>query len=117
MMHNFWSCPKLEKFWVLEREIELPSAFFLLHYNQLSKKCYKSSLAHNLVTAACACIPTLWKKLEPPSIKQWVFRVNNIELREDLRSSLKGIEFIYEAKWHPWNEVLSQGDLEVTPCV
>lgn len=76
----------------LGSETEIQSYFFLLHYNQLPKKSYKSPLVCNLVTAAVATIPVLWEKASPPVICDLITRVNDIRLMEDLTSLLRGTE-------------------------
>lgn len=68
MLHIFWSCLKLERFWSKVREIikqltelDLGSdpARYLLHLSDFSKPKYKNSMVAYLLNVAKNCIPAL----------------------------------------------------------
>lgn len=63
LLHVFWSCPRVEKFWKEVREIiqkfsevEIlkDPALFLLHLSEIPRKTYRNSILCNLVNAAKA---------------------------------------------------------------
>lgn len=112
MLHIFWKCPKLKKFWTEVRRIvqnfmddKIPEdpAFFLLHASHIPEKVYKESIIHHLLDAAKACIPLTWKSLLPPTIGMWLRKVKEINKLEDLVLSARHQQERYSRTWSPWN--------------
>lgn len=79
MLHIFWACLKLIKFWTLVYEtiqkltdltVENTPQFFLLQQNQIPYCIQKNSLISSMIVAVTACIPAKWNCIDPPTTKQ-----------------------------------------------
>lgn len=77
LLHIFWSCTKIRKYWLEVQKISqkltdflIPNdpAFFLLHCSQIPGQVYKKSVLCHLVNAAKACVTMYWRDTGPPSI-------------------------------------------------
>lgn len=115
ILHVFWSCPKLTFFWAKIREIiqkfteyRIPNdlAFFLLHVSTMSAKLYKTSIVHHLLNAAKACIPLYWKSQTPPTIANWIQRVEDISRLEDLVLSARHQQEKYDKTLAMWKHFI-----------
>lgn len=121
LLHIFWSCPSLERFWSSVREIcqlttgldpgDDPAAC-LLHLTGMDISKYKRSLLVTLLDAAKACIPVLWKSSTPPGVRNWLDRVNNIMRLEELSSSLAFSHERWLQKWYHWVEFRNSDSYE-----
>ena len=113
MIHMFWSCQKLKEFWNMvsgiTREItgvnlgDRPAAYLLFDIPMSLEK-YKQSLLRHLLTAAKACIPILWKSTAIPTRSQWLSRINEIQLMENLTMGIREREEEYRRTWTPYSE-------------
>lgn len=112
LLHIFWSCPKLSRFWrVIHETIQLftdktitkDPAFFLLHATETPDKVYKRSVIRHLLDAARACIPLCWKSTTPPSIDMWLGKVEDIRQMEDLIHTAQHREEAFSKTWQLWS--------------
>lgn len=119
LLHVFWSCPRVEKFWKEVREIiqkfgELEiredPALFLLHLSEIPRKTYRNSILCHLVNAAKACIPLRWKQTQPPTVSMWLRKVEEVNRMEDLVWTARKKREIYLEIWTPWNCYVSSSE-------
>lgn len=92
-LHIFWACPILRPFWSKVREnaqrmtdhhvLEDP-AFFLLNYTRLPPTAFRQSIVRHLLNVTKLCIPPLLNRCDPPSITQWICKVDEIRVMENL---------------------------------
>lgn len=111
LTHIFWSCPILNHFWRVVREVTqkftehtIPDdpAFFLLHASNISEKVYKSSVIRHLLDAARACIPLHWKATLPPTIASCLTKVEEIRHMEDLILTAQNRQETFSKTWQLW---------------
>lgn len=93
MIHIWWECTAVQRFW---REIHsiitrVPSytldynpTQYLLYHTTLPKQSYHKSLAMHMVNAARLCIPVHWRSTDTPTIREWLTRIAKIEETEEL---------------------------------
>lgn len=74
-------------------------AFFLLHVSTISAKNYQKSVLRHLLNAAKACISLHWKKQTPPTVADWLRKVDGISKMEDLVLSTQHQQEKYSATW------------------
>lgn len=60
--------------------LERKPVAYLLHGTLLSSKSYKNSLLKDLLTAAKACIPALWKSQATLIKSYWLARITEIQM-------------------------------------
>lgn len=84
LLHIFWSCTRLKRFWneirlivqkFTERQIPSDPDFLLLHASSIPGKAYKKSVICHLLGAAKVSIPLWGKTPQPPSIGLWSWKV------------------------------------------
>lgn len=111
LLHIFWSCPKLSRFWKVvhetiqlftDRIIPKDPALFLLHATDIPDKVYKRSVIRHLLDAARACIPLCWKLTTPPPIDMWLCKVEDIKHMEDLIHTAQHREEAFSKTWQLW---------------
>lgn len=108
----FWEFHKLQDFWKKSnnkssyrcdsREESLVLLVYLLHDTPKSNKKYKNSLLTHLLTAAKACIPEVQKSADTPTKSQWLARIQDIQLMEDLTMTMKEQGKKYWKIWTPY---------------
>lgn len=112
LLHIFWSCPKLSRFWKVihetvqlftDRTIKKDTAFFLLHATDIPDKAYKGSIIRHLLDAVRTCIPLCWKSTLPPTIDMWLGKVEEIRKMEDLIHTAQHREEIFSKTWQLWS--------------
>ena len=111
MLHVFWTCPKLKDFWKMVRDtikdvldIELgvnPATYLLLDLPMAMTK-FKKSLLRHFLTAARACVPILWKSTSSPTRQQWIGRISEIQQMEKLTAGIREQEDSYRSVWSPY---------------
>lgn len=111
MLHVFWSCPILRPFWeevtstiqsLTSVELKDNPAACLLHLTTRPTRKYKKTLTMQLLNAARACIPALWRDPLPPTRVLWYSKVNCILRMEELTATLQNKEEQFIDKWRPW---------------
>ena len=115
LIHILWTCTEVKPFWgrvkdiiqkFTESRIEEKPAFFLLHLSDIPIKRYENSIVPYLVNAAKACIPSNWKKVQPPSIREWVNRVEEIRRMEELIAISQNRKGKYKKIWDVWGQFI-----------
>lgn len=105
--HIFWSCGYIQLFRtkVLDLIKQLTNidltgnpAACLLHLTPTFCARYKKLLIQ-MLNAVKTCIPPSWKSWHPPSVSEWLSRVNDIMRMEDLTASLKGTRESFDSTW------------------
>lgn len=93
MLHVWWDCDLIQPFWkkvhdiisqVTTYTLDYAPAQYLLHHTTLSKSAYYKSLAMHMVNAARLCVPTHWRSITPPTIREWFAKLSKIEEMEEL---------------------------------
>lgn len=113
LLHIWWDCPLIRKFWtdvfryitqITTIHLEFSPAQALLHHSNLPMKIYHRSLAQHLINAAKLCIPTLWKSTNPPTIANWIARVNKIALMEEFVHQAHDSSTKFRNTWACWQQ-------------
>lgn len=109
--HIWWSCASLQPYWRKVHEVitkvsslplEYSPAQYLLHLSEIPKKWYYISVAIHMVNAARMCVPMHWRSASPPTMVEWVHRINRIvEMEELIYTSLDKIS-TFTATWEAW---------------
>ena len=111
-MRIFWACPKILNFWRRVREItqrfseeQLPDewSFYTLQDMEMSVRRYRKTVVCHLLNAACACIPGMWKQAQPPTIRMWLNRAEDLNRMEDLVWTSRQKRKVYLETWAEWN--------------
>lgn len=63
----------------------------------------KNSLIRHLLNAAKACIPLHWKQQCPPTIAEWLRKVEELNKMEDLILTAQHKREKYSDTWTIWN--------------
>lgn len=93
LLHIWWECPLIQPYWAdIHRLItqittytpDFTPAQFLLHHTSIPQRLYKKSLVLHLINAANLCIPVHWRSTSPPSITEWIRRVDRVAEIENL---------------------------------
>ncbi|CAH2220508.1 dehydrogenase reductase SDR family member on chromosome X [Pelobates cultripes] len=99
LRHIWWDCTLIKPYWEnIKREVttilgeipELNIEMALLHYTEGSIAQYKRSILRHLLNAAKASIPARWKHTQPPTIAEWLQRVEEIHTAEAQYAELLG---------------------------
>lgn len=111
LLHLWWACPLIQNFWsavhcnftqVTTYTLDHFPAQFLLHHSTLPHGAYFKSLAMHMVNAAKQCIPLHWGSTQPPSIKEWLTKINKILEMERLISIARDTPIKFSTKWACW---------------
>lgn len=111
LYHIFWTCPLIRPFWRKVWEIaqhlwgnnlELEPLLFLFHYSSIPRARYGRSVLVHLINAARVCIPTQWRERSPPTIGQWVRRINWTMRMEELSAYQRGKIEKFNQTWATW---------------
>lgn len=113
MTHIWWECPIIQKFWgeieSLIQEItgeKLPKTpdTYLFHNINLSEKQYKRSVIPHLINAAKYLIPKWWQRSECPTIREWVAKVENTYILEELYHLEQNKVETFRYVWKKWGK-------------
>lgn len=116
-LHIWWDCPAILQFWtdvfrlaskITTLQLEFSPAQALLQHSKLPMKTYHQSLALHLLNAAKLCIPVLWKSSTPPTISDWIKRVNKIATMEELVHQAHDSSSTYRNTWACWHNFKTQ---------
>ena len=111
LLHIFWNCERVKDFWKMISEVieeitemslgEDPATYLLLDI-PISIEKYKKSLVRHLLVTARACIPALWKSTCPPGRPQWMAKIAEMQLMENLTAALREQEEEVREIWAPY---------------
>lgn len=110
-MHIWWSCPPILDYWknisewikhITDTKIKLNAAARLIHINSFTISKYKKSLTRHLLTAAKTLILLHWKTTHPPSVKDWLDRVQYLYRMEEILAMKKENSENFIKIWQPW---------------
>lgn len=99
LSHIMWACPKLQEYWdgvkriieqILDIKIKLDPKLFILGIPsglQMGKK--KTYLLRTLLLIAKKTITVLWLQPQPPNIKQWQQKVNEVYIMEKITAKIQ----------------------------
>lgn len=116
ILHIWWTCPIIQTFWekvhdltqkITSLPLEYTPAQLILHHCKSNSYLYYKSLAMMLINAAKMCIPKLWRKTRPPSIKEWYNRINKIAEMEELISISSDNPNRFANTWSCWTHFKS----------
>ena len=95
-LHIWWECPLIQPYWQTVHDVtttvstlplEFSSAQYLLHLSKIAKQRYRNSVAIHMINAARLCVPVHWRATEPPTVKEWMARIDRIAAMEELIST------------------------------
>lgn len=96
LLHIYWTRDPIWPFWTAVRSLlprftdtpilDVP-VFFLLQHHSFQIGLYLNSILPPLLLAAHVRVADCWKRHLPPTISQWLLKVNAIKHMEDLGSS------------------------------
>lgn len=111
MLHVWWTCPVMRKFWeeirkfiylITNQNVPDDPWVCLHHGSDVSSKCYRRTLLPHLLNAAKSLIPRHWRETRRPSLREWFDKTDEIYCMEYLRYS-EGLEMEdYEEIWRDW---------------
>uniref|UniRef100_A0A8C5QKS0 Reverse transcriptase domain-containing protein n=1 Tax=Leptobrachium leishanense TaxID=445787 RepID=A0A8C5QKS0_9ANUR len=116
-LHIWWDCPIIRSFWevvwtyikeVTDLDLPFHPMVALLHVIPLSVDKYVKSVAVHLLNAARALIPRYWKQTSPPTIFDWIDRVEYVRELEELHYTLEQDFDTYFRTWYWWTEFSSK---------
>lgn len=116
LLHIWWECPLIIKFWtdiyryiaqITTLRLDFSPAQALLHHFTLPMKTYHKSLTLHLLNATKLTIPVLWKSPNPPTLADWLRRVNKIESMEELIHQAHDPSKVYRNTWACWHHFKS----------
>ncbi|CAH2299463.1 Hypothetical predicted protein [Pelobates cultripes] len=113
--HLWWTCIIIQNYWEkicslinIITGYELPTSpetlVFMLYPSPLAKS--TRVLINHMLTAANGLIPTKWKQSNPPTIREWLAKVEAIRQMEELSHSLNGTYDKYVFAWSPWDKFI-----------
>lgn len=111
LLHIWWNCSLIQPFWrAIHRLIAQISTYspaftperYLLHHTPVSSGSYKKSLTIHLINAANLCIPTLWRNTSPPTVQDWIRRVDKIAEMENLICQANDNPTKFNTTWASW---------------
>lgn len=117
LLHIWWECPLIQTYWTeIHRLITqittyspdfTPAQYLLLH-TSLPQHTYKKSLVLHLINAANLCIPVHWRNTSPPpTILEWIQRVDRIAEMENLIHQSSDTPSKYVNIWAGWSHFKS----------
>lgn len=108
LLHIWWECPLIQSYWAdihsLITQITTytpdytPAQYLLLH-TSFPQRVYKKSLTLHLINAANLCIPVHWRSTSPPSIPEWIRRVDKMADIENLIHQSSDSPSKYKDTW------------------
>lgn len=119
LLHIWWECPLIRPYWtdikslireILDLDIPLSPAYFLLHVPRIPISRYKKSALPHLLNAARRLLPIYWKQARVPSREDWIKKVNDIREAEHWIATCRGKVERFEAIWGPWKDYMSDSD-------
>lgn len=111
LLHIWWSCPILSEYWkgvhnittkVTGHALEFDPACLLLHHTQGSPDAYRKSTAIHMINAAKLCIPQRWKNTSPPTLRDWLLKIEKISEMEELVHIAQERYTTYMKTWATW---------------
>lgn len=113
--HIFWDCPFIQCFWndvkgIVENLLKInssldPSTFLLdIFPDGLSHD--QKFLLHLLLMTARKMITISWLKPEPPTVSQWIQKVKQVYLMEQLTAQLQLKTPTVERRWRPVKDLI-----------
>lgn len=111
LLHIWWECTLIQPFWTeIHRLIsqittitpDFTPAQFLLHHTTIPRSKYKNSLVLHLINAANQCIPVHWRSTSPPTISEWICRVDKTAEMENLIHQSRDKPTKYWEIWACW---------------
>ncbi len=119
-LHIFWSCSKLQQFWgevyqalreVFHADIPQDPQTALLGLKpkgEITEGRTATYLLQIMLTAALKCVTINWLKTEPPTYNQWIQRIWEIHMMEQITYSLRLEQNIFVKRWNPIMKLLIQ---------
>ena len=119
-LHIFWSCSKLQQFWeevyqalkeVFHVDIPQDPQIALLGLKpkgEIIEGRAATYLLQIMLTAALKCITINWLKTDPPTYNQWIQRIWEIHVMEQITYSLRLKKNIFVKRWSPIMKLLIQ---------
>lgn len=113
LLHIWWECPLIKSYWkdikssvkeILDLDIPLSPAYFLLHVPSIPIGGYKKSVLPHLLNASRRLVPIYWKQTRVPTKEDWIKKVNDIREAEHWIASCKGKTERFEIIWGPWKD-------------
>lgn len=111
LLHIWWDCNLIRPFWqeinqlitqITTFQMAPSPALYLLHHTHASLRSYKKSLTLHLINAANLCIPALWRNTTPPTVQDWIRRVDRIADMENLISQSTDHPTKFYVTWASW---------------
>lgn len=111
LLHIWWSCSLIQPFWqAIHRLITQISTYsptftperYLLQHTPVSPGSYNNSLTIHLIKAASLCIPAIWRSTSPPTIQEWIRRVDKIAEMEKLICQANDNPTKFNTTWACW---------------
>lgn len=111
LLHIWWECPLIQPFWSEIHQLisqittytpDFSPARYLLHHTPGSPGSYKKSLTLHLINAANLCIPAHWRHPAPPTLEEWIRRVDRIANMEQLIAQAKDTPTKFQTTWACW---------------
>lgn len=109
-LHIWWGCTHIQPFWLeIHRLITQITTFTpdytptLLHYTSIFWSAYKKSIVLHLINAANQCIPVHWRSTSPPTITEWIQRVDRTAEMESLKHQSRVQPTKYWETWACWS--------------
>ena len=112
LLHIWWECNDIKPFWEKIHKLiyeittyapDYTAQQFLLHHSTLPNSVYKNSIILHLINAARLCIPAKWLQPSPPSVSDWLRRVQHIANMEDLIHQFYDSSEKFHSKWACWS--------------
>lgn len=111
LLHIWWECAHIKPFWetihktiahITTYTLEFSPAQYLLHHTIIPQSNYRKSLTLHLINAAKQCAPQHWKNTNPPTLSEWLKRVEKIAEMEDLIHQAKEMPTKFGNTWACW---------------
>ena len=111
LLHIWWDCSYIQPFWKDVHDLishittfvpNFTAAQYLLHHSSLSQSAYKKSILLHLINVAKLCIPIHWKNRTPPSVSEWLRKIEHIADMENLICQTKDTPTKFYDKWACW---------------
>lgn len=107
----WWDCIFIKPFWEKIHNLisyittyipDYTAEQYLLHHSSLPNSVYKNSIVLHLINAAKLCIPIKWSQSSPPTISDWLHKVQHIANMEALIHQSKDSSKSFYNKWACW---------------
>lgn len=115
-VHMFWDCPKITEYWkniktqiegILNENIDLDLQIFLLGIIPKNVPARKRKIIRMLIIIAKKMITMSWLEPQPPSVKKWWDRVEDVMGMEEVTARLQNRLQEFKDMWSP----LSKGTI------